>query len=67
METAIEKMRTEKNQLLKDLENDTREFNLCVKDINRQKVNLDESNLRQQKFIVAKVIFNNLELAQQNK
>ena len=35
MDTAIEKMRNERNALLKDLESDTREYNLCVKDIGR--------------------------------
>jgi hypothetical protein len=41
METAIEKMRNEKNALLRDLESDQREYDFCVKDINRQKFNLD--------------------------
>ena len=60
IETSIEKMRNEKNALMRDLENDTREYNQCVSDINRQKSNLDQSNIKQQKFIVAKIIFNNL-------
>lgn len=59
-----QRIQVERAELLKNLENLTRTFDDCVRDITRERRNMDRNNDRQTKLIVAKIIFQNLELFQ---
>lgn len=60
IDTENMKLQAERNQLINDLERLTFEYDELVRDITKEKVNLNGQNSDQRKLITAKVIFNNL-------
>ena len=60
IDTENMKLQAERNQLINDLERLTFEYDELVRDITKEKVNLNGQNSDHRKLITAKVIFNNL-------
>ena len=60
METHVARLMAERHELLKNLEQLTITYDDCVRDITRERKNMDVQNDWQTKLIVAKIIFENI-------
>ena len=64
MESHVARLMAERHELLKNLEKLTITYDDCVRDITRERKNMDAQNDWQTKLIVAKIIFENIQLCQ---
>ena len=62
METHIQRLQSERHELLRNLEQLTITYDDCVRDITRERRNMDAQNDWQTKLIVTKIIFEHIQM-----